>query len=148
MSGSLAQPAVGQPEISVTSASPLSEATRAVVTLPAGSPPPRCEACEAPLTGRAGQRYCNATCRQRAHRGPAHSQKSNDRPLSRDDAVSRLAYAIKSADGLRDGLDALVRIVSDERATLQAMPLYRRQEIARRFLDGLGLKLADTEANL
>jgi hypothetical protein len=134
-------------EISVSSPPPVSSAIPAVETHSGPGRPGHCEACGAPLNGRRGQRYCNAACRLRAHRGavPVPHREPAAKALSRDETVSRLCYALKTHEGLRDGLDVLVRIVEDERARLQAMPLYARQQIAKRFLAGLGLK-QETEA--
>ena len=140
----MAQPATGQPEISVTNAIPPSEASLPAVTSIAPGHPPLCPVCGAPLpapTKGPAKRYCSDACRQRAHRRhTAPVAKSDGRPLTRDETVSRLCYGLKSHEGLRDGVDTLVRIVEDERARLQAMPLYTRQQIARRFLRGLGLE--------
>lgn len=125
----------------VTNSVPLSPATLGSVT-------PVCGSCGKPLppAGKGpAKQFCNPTCRQRAHRGQSAKSVAPDRALTRDETVSRLCYALKSHEGLRDGLDTLCRIVEDERARLQAMPLYVRQQIARRFLAGLGLKLAETE---
>src|SRR5207248_7875676 len=101
------------------------------VTSIGGLPPSRCPICAAPLpspTKGPAKRYCSDACRQRAHRGQSPVANATPaKPLTRDETVSRLCYALKTHEGLRDCLDVLVRIVEDERTRLQAMPLYARQ---------------------
>jgi predicted nucleic acid-binding Zn ribbon protein len=99
-----------------------------------------CALCGAPVQDSRAE-FCSPRCKQKAYR-QRQLRGTLPKPeveLTHDMAVSRLAYAIKSADGLRDGLDALVRIVTDERGRLRAMPEYSRIAMLRRFADGLGL---------
>ena len=140
MTAPMAHSAAGQPQISVSNPVAVSS------PIPPGETP-LCEVCGKPVIGRAGKRHCSPACRLKAHRGhgSSASKEAPAKALTRDEAVTRLCHAIKSHEGLRDGLDVLCRIVEDERARLQTLPLYSRRQIARRFLDGLGLKLAETE---
>src|SRR5205807_2931905 len=102
-----------------------------------------CRACGKPLQSRTKREkiYCGATCRKRAERGQAAPSPDRGRRLSRDEAVSRLAYAIKTEEGLRAGLDALSRIIADEQMACRVMPEYARREIAGRIVGAFGLKL-------
>ena len=91
--------------------------------------------------GRAA-RFCSSACRVRAHRRRLKTgtrQLPDDQALSRDEAIMRLGYAIRTADGLRAGLEALVRIMVDERPALLALPASVRRAMASRFLGALGL---------
>jgi hypothetical protein len=117
-----------------------------------GRNPVLCAACHKPIrdadTGRP-KRFCGDACRKRSHRRDQakgiRCRAADDRSLTRDEAVMQLSYAIKTADGLRAGLDALVRIVAEERTALFALSLHERRDLAGRFVSALGLAPSPAE---
>jgi hypothetical protein len=112
-----------------------------------GRNPVLCAACHKPIrdadTGRP-KRFCGDACRKRSHRRDQakgiRRRAADDRSLTRDEAVMQLSYAIKTADGLRAGLDALVRIVAEDclpcrymSAGISQADLFRRSAWRRRL---------------
>ena len=91
------------------------------------------------------KRFCGDACRKRERRGatavPAEATEPSGN--TRDVAISNLCYAIKSADGLRGGIDTLARIIEGEKARIAAMPDYTRRQLAQRLAGTFGFTLKE-----